>query len=70
MTETKARAGEDHPAPKEAVARTTPAMAEFLNAFIGFQEDVKTSFQQHEERMTMMDVHLAQQHLVQMFVSI
>ncbi len=55
MTETKARAGEDHPAPKEAVARTTPAMAEFLNAFIGFQEDVKTSFQQHEERMTMMD---------------
>ena len=55
MTETRARAGEDHLAPKEAVARTTPAMAEFLNAFIGFQEDVKTSFQQHEERMTMMD---------------
>jgi HK97 family phage major capsid protein len=31
------------------------AMAGFLNAFKGFQDDVKTSFQQQEERMTMLD---------------
>lgn len=55
MTETKARAGEDHLAPKEAVAEATSAMAGFLNAFNGFQDDVKHSFQQHEERMTMLD---------------
>lgn len=55
MTETKARAGEDHPAPKSAVAEAKAAVAGFLNAFKGFQEDVKTSFQQQEERMTMLD---------------
>ena len=55
MTETKARVGEDHPAPKSAVAEAKAAVAGFLNAFKGFQEDVKISFQQQEERMTMLD---------------
>ena len=55
MTETKARAGEEHPAPKTAVAEAKSAVTGFLNAFIGFQEDVKISFQQQEKRMTMMD---------------
>jgi len=55
MTETKARAREEHPAPKTAVAEAKSAMAGFLNAFKGFQDDVKTSFQQQEERMTMLD---------------
>jgi len=30
-------------------------MAGFLNAFIGFQDEVKTSLQQQEERLTMLD---------------
>ena len=55
MTETKARVGEEHPAPKTAVAEAKSAVAGFLNAFKGFQEDVKISFQQQEERMTMLD---------------
>jgi hypothetical protein len=42
MTETKARAREEHPAPKTAVAEAKSAMAGFLNAFKGFQDDVKT----------------------------
>jgi HK97 family phage major capsid protein len=54
MTETKARAGEDlslaHPG-----AEVKSAMAGFLNAFKGFQDEVKTSFQQQEERLTMLD---------------
>jgi HK97 family phage major capsid protein len=55
MTETKARAGEDHPMPSHPGAEVKSAMAGFLNAFKGFQDDVKTSFQQQEERMTMLD---------------
>jgi HK97 family phage major capsid protein len=56
MTETKARAGEDlsqkalHPG-----AEVKSAMAGFLNAFKGFQDEVKQSLQQQEERMTMLD---------------
>lgn len=54
MTETKARAGEDvssaHPS-----AEVKSAMAGFLNAFKGFQDEVKTSFQKQEERLTMLD---------------
>lgn len=55
MTETKARVGEDHPAPLTPMAEAQSAVAGFLNAFKSFQEDVKTSFQQQEERMTMLD---------------
>lgn len=54
MTEIKARAGEDfssaHPS-----AEVKSAMAGFLNAFKGFQDEVKTSFQKQEERLTMLD---------------
>ncbi|MGV8987302.1 MAG: phage major capsid protein [Cypionkella sp.] len=53
MTETKARAGEDHPMPSHPEVKS--AMAGFLNAFKGFQDEVKTSFQQQEERLTMLD---------------
>ena len=55
MTETKARAGEDHPMPAHPGAEVKSAMAGFLNAFNGFQDEVKNSFQQQEERMTMLD---------------
>lgn len=55
MTETKAWAGEEHPAPMTPMAEAKSAVAGFLDAFKGFQEDVKTSFQQQEERMTMLD---------------
>ncbi len=55
MTETKARAGEGFPMPSHPGAEVKSAMAGFLNAFKGFQDDVKTSFQQQEERMTMLD---------------
>ena len=55
MTETKARAGEDHPAPSHPGAEVKSAMAGFLNAFNGFQSEVKQSLQQQEERLTMLD---------------
>lgn len=55
MTETKARAGEDLPPPMNPGAEVKSAMAGFLNAFKGFQDEVKTSFQKQEERMTMLD---------------
>ena len=55
MTETKARAGEEHPVPSHPGAEVKSAMAGFLNAFKGFQDEVKTSFQQQEERLTMLD---------------
>ncbi|MBI1172275.1 phage major capsid protein [bacterium] len=55
MTEIKARAGEDMSQPSHPGAEVKSAMAGFLNAFKGFQDEVKTSFQQQEERMTMLD---------------
>jgi HK97 family phage major capsid protein len=55
MTETKARAGEGLPQPSHPGADVKAAMAGFLNAFKGFQDDVKNSFQQQEERLTMLD---------------
>lgn len=59
MTETKARAGEVMPQPLDQatnpVAEVKSAMAGFLNAFSGFQTDVKKSLQQQEERLTMLD---------------
>lgn len=54
MTETKARAGEGM-SPAHPGADVKSAMAGFLNAFKGFQEDVKLSLQQQEERLTMLD---------------
>ncbi len=53
MTETKARV--DGALPKALHPEVTSAMAGFLNAFRGFQDDVKQSLQQQEERLTMMD---------------
>ena len=55
MTETKARAGEVMPQALHPGAEVKYAMAGFLNAFKGFQDDVKNSFQQQEERLTMLD---------------
>ncbi len=59
MTETKARAGEVMPQPLDQAtnpgAEVKSAMAGFLNAFSGFQADVKKSLQQQEERLTMLD---------------
>ena len=55
MTETKARAGEVLPQALHPGADVKAAMAGFLNAFRGFQDDVKNSFQQQEERLTMLD---------------
>jgi HK97 family phage major capsid protein len=56
MTETKARAGEEHtPAPMHPGAEVKSAMAGFLNAFKGFQDEVKQSLQQQEDRLTMLD---------------
>ena len=55
MTETKARAGEDMPQAHHPGAEVKSAMAGFMNAFNGFQDDVKKSLQQQEERLTMLD---------------
>ena len=55
MTETKARAGEDMTPGLHPGAEVKSAMTGFLNAFKGFQDDVKQSLQQQEERLTMLD---------------
>ena len=59
MTETKARAGEVLPlAPLSALppgADVKTALEGFLNAFRGFQSQVKQSLQHQEERLTMLD---------------
>lgn len=55
MTETKTRAGEVLPAAPHPVAEVQTALAGFLDAFRGFQTDVKQSLQQQEERLTMLD---------------
>lgn len=53
MTETKARV--DGALPATLHPEVTSAMAGFLNAFNGFQDDVKQTLQQQEERLTMLD---------------
>ena len=55
MTETKARAGEDLSPALHPGAEVKSAMAGFVNAFKGFQDDVKLSLKQQEERLTMLD---------------
>lgn len=55
MTETKARAAEALPSALNPGAEVKSAMAGFLNAFKGFQDDVKLTLQQQEERLTMLD---------------
>lgn len=55
MTETKARAGEDLPQAPHPGAEVKSAMAGFLNAFKGFQDEVKQSLKHQEERLTMLD---------------
>lgn len=59
MTEIKARTGESLPmVPMAALspgAEVKTALEGFLNAFKGFQGEVKQSLQQQEERLTMLD---------------
>ena len=59
MTETKARAGEVLPMAHQPAltpgAEAKTALEGFLNAFKGFQSDVKQSLQHQEERLTMLD---------------
>ena len=55
MTERKSRAGDALPQAPHPGAEVKTAMAGFMNAFNGFQDDVKKSLQQQEERLTMLD---------------
>ena len=55
MTETNSRGGEALPSALHPGAEVKTAMAGFMNAFNGFQDDVKKSLQQQEERLTMLD---------------
>ena len=55
MTERDSGAGAGLPGPQHPGAEVKSAMAGFLNAFRGFQDDVKTSLKQQEERLTMLD---------------
>jgi len=55
MTERDFGAGAGLPGALHPGAEVKSAMAGFLNAFRGFQDDVKTSLQQQEERLTMLD---------------
>ena len=55
MTEIKARVDEALPMTLHPGAEVKSAMAGFLNAFNGFQDEVKQSLQQQEERLTMLD---------------
>ncbi|MGL6210750.1 MAG: phage major capsid protein [Paracoccaceae bacterium] len=55
MTERDSGAGAALPGPLHPGAEVKSAMAGFLNAFKGFQDDVKTSLQQQEERLTMLN---------------
>lgn len=55
MTEREARAGGDLPQGLHMGADVKAAMTGFLNAFKGFQGEVKTALQQQEERLTMLD---------------
>ena len=55
MTERDSGVGAGMPYPTHPGAEVKSAMTGFLNAFRGFQDDVKTSLQQQEERLTMLD---------------
>jgi len=55
MTERDSRAGAGLLSAQHPGAEVKSAMAGFLNAFKDFQDDVKTSLQQQEERLTMLD---------------
>ncbi len=55
MTERDSGAGAGLPGPLHPGAEVKSAMTDFLNAFKGFQDDVRTSLQQQEERLTMLD---------------
>ena len=55
MTETKARAGTDLSKAPDPGAEVKSAMIGFLSEFSAFQAEVKTAFQQQEDRMTMLD---------------
>ena len=55
MTETETRAGEALPPALHPGAEVKAAMTGFISAFNGFQDDVKKSLQQQEERLTMLD---------------
>jgi len=55
MTEKNAWARGDGPDALHPGAEVKSAMAGFLNAFRGFQDDVMTRFQQQEERLTMLN---------------
>ena len=55
MTEREAKAGGSSPLALHPGAEVKSAMAGFLSAFKGFQDEVKFSLQQQEERLTMLD---------------
>lgn len=59
MTETKARAGEAMPLAQQTAlspgAEVKAALEGFLNAFSGFQSEVKQDLQHQKERLTMLD---------------
>ncbi|MDT8856319.1 phage major capsid protein [Paracoccaceae bacterium Fryx2] len=55
MTEREARAGGALPQALHPGAEVKSAMAGFLKAFKGFQDEMKTALQQQEERLTMLD---------------
>ena len=55
MIETETRAGEALPPALHPGAEVKAAMTGFISAFNGFQDDVKKSLQQQEERLTMLD---------------
>lgn len=55
MTEMKSRVGEDMPQTLEPGADVKSAMSGFMNAFSGFQTEVKKSLQHQEERLNMLN---------------
>jgi len=55
MTERDSGIGAELPGTLHPGAEVKTAMAGFLNALRGFQDDVKTSLQQQEERLNMLD---------------
>ena len=55
MTETKSRTGEDLSPVQSPAAEAKAAMAGFLKEFSTFQDEVKSTLKQQEERLTMLD---------------
>ena len=55
MTETRSRAGTGMSASPDPAAEVKTAVVGFLREISAFQEEVKTMFQQQEERLTMLD---------------